>query len=1207
MRIIPGKTKIRIELFKNVGLADFLIGLVFAGLILLTLTSPIEGRLYFAAGLLFVAVLLLVKIGDEPNYMFFLSMLRHVAYRKKYAKGGKGKEGIENISAFTGIEDGFIVYEDYYGAAIEIPPVEFRFFSQFRRNVAIDDCLGNVLRSLNPNFAANLVKIERKVQYDSYIANENAKLDELRHSYECALISEEEYQAKCEVVFDRLNELETMNTQDKIIAPCYYLVLFDGDRNQLRLQAESAINTLSRGEMHPKRLDSKELALFLKYTNEIDFDEKELDALPESEYASWAMPRSLQIRTNNVILNDITSYTMAISSYPTTAGDAWLAGVMSIPATKVVVKLQPMDKAKTVKNIDRSIAELRARYNASGVDSTLIELANHIQSLTELLSMLQSDNEVLLNTDVYVSCYDTALTKKEGRTEPAENSSRVTINNMRAVVRRLYREEELRLSSLQFNQTEGYIGSQVSGYDPFAKTLGRGIPGATAAAMFPWIYAHVADANGIKLGSEDGIPVFIDMFRRDSERVNSNVVIVGKSGSGKSYAAKSLLVNLAADNSKIFVLDPENEYTELAANLHGKFINVGNAQQGRMNPFQIITALDDDSDEESTATGSYASHMQFLEEFFRQILPDCEKDALEYLNTLADRVYMNLGITEETNLSLLRPEDYPTFDNLYDEILKEFQSTDNEYLRSILRTLMNYVSKFSAGGRNANIWNGPSTISTDENFTVFNFQSLLAGGNSTVTNAQMLLVMKYIDNEIIKNRDYNKRYGTHRKIVVVIDEAHVFIDEKYPIALDFMFQLAKRIRKYNGMQIVITQNIKDFVGSEELSRKSSAIINACQYSFIFPLAPNDMDDLCRLYEKAGGINESEQEKIVTAPRGNAFVILSPGSRSSFQVEVPEDVVRMFQEENLESQYFAGEEGRQAWEEYLGDSREKYLSNLKVKAETEITESAARPARVSLTEISEEEYELSMAAFAPKKVSLTEVAAPEEKIEQKLAAKVSFAEEPAPETVVQQAAIQAVPQVIIKEASDNGEMLQMMNELRRAVESMGSFSYEAMVNDIMSRLGERGAFTQPAAAPVSYAPQPAAPAQPAYKEEEVTAYAAPEIRSEDIYSFESIFNAPEDEPAAGTVSTDDMSLEEYIHMLAEAEPENTAQAEDEKTAGGSFDDPDDGSGFDIMALLEKVASEADNTSILDEMRDSGETVRIITLEELVKLNESRKNI
>jgi type IV secretory pathway VirB4 component len=243
---------------------------------------------------------------------------------------------------------------------------------------------------------------------------------------------------------------------------------------------------------------------------------------------------------------------------------------------------------------------------------------------------------------------------------------------------------------------------------------------------------------------------------------------------------------------------------------------------------------------------------------------------------------------------------------------------------------MNYIAKFSSGGRNANIWNGPSTITTDENFTVFNFQSLLANRNGTIANAQMLLVLKYIDNEIIKNREYNTRNNLSRKVVVVIDEAHVFIDEKYPVALDFMFQLAKRIRKYNGMQIVITQNIKDFVGTEEIARKSTAIINACQYSFIFSLAPNDMDDLCKLYEKAGGINEQEQEQIVSAPRGQAFTVMGPASRTTFKVEGPEDVVAMFQERGFESRYFIGEEGAQYWEDFIGNSRTRHDEVMKLR-------------------------------------------------------------------------------------------------------------------------------------------------------------------------------------------------------------------------------------------------------------------------------------
>lgn len=353
-------------------------------------------------------------------------------------------------------------------------------------------------------------------------------------------------------------------------------------------------------------------------------------------------------------------------------------------------------------------------------------------------------------------------------------------------------------------------------------------------------------------------------FVRDRERVNSNMVVIGKSGSGKSYATKMMLANLAAENSKIFILDPENEYTGLAKNLKGKVIDVGSATEGRLNPFHIITGLSDDDEEDGgddAAKVSFNMHMQFLEEFYRQILTGIEPDALEYLNNITIRMYESKGIDSETDLGRLGPEDYPTFDDLYEKILNDFQMSTGTYSKTNLTVLLNYISKFATGGRNAGLWNGAASISTQENFIVFNFQSLLANKNNTVANAQMLLVLKWLDNEIIKNRDYNLRFGASRKIVIVIDEAHVFIDSKYPIALDFMYQMAKRIRKYNGMQIIITQNVKDFVGTEELARKSTAIINACQYSFISRSLPTTCTICASCTRRPGPSTRASRRKL----------------------------------------------------------------------------------------------------------------------------------------------------------------------------------------------------------------------------------------------------------------------------------------------------------------------------------------------------------
>ncbi len=1046
MRLIPGKTKVKIELFKGITIGDVVVAVITLGLMTLVLLSSIPGKLYIALVILAIGAILVFRLDTEPTYVLLINSLKYLSFprgyfrvyddehlmakakgtekelyfkllnekleedpfyelsprerrkaekrlfkeekktlkskaatdeeknaiwlarakrseirkkRKQEAKEEKEENFIEDIIPFTGVEDGFIEYDgQYYGTVIEVDPVEFRFFSEHRRNASIEDHFGKILRSLRSDFAFNIIKIERPIIYDDYLDKEYDKLDALRASYESGLINEEELKARVEVQYDRINALRDICFDNKVVNPFYYIALFNSDKNQLLIETKLALVELAEGELPVRRLtDKKELCVFLKYTNSIDFEERDIDELDEEDYVAWAMPESLRITTRNVRINKIVTHQLKVASYPSAVGDAWLAGVMSIPGTKVVVKCTPMDRAASVKAIDRSLAELRGQYATTNVDSKLLELQEHIETLSELLVTLQQDNEALLTVNVYISMYDSVKTSLSTTdSDFVKDSILPVIADMKKTVSRNWVETGMRLNPLDFVQLQAFIASQVSAYDPFIKD-GRGIPANTVAAIYPWVYANISDKGGIRLGEHEGVPVFMDFFRRDSERVNSNMVIIGKSGAGKSYGTKSILVNMASEDAKIFILDPENEYMELAHNLHGKVINVGNASQGRLNPFHIITALEDDEAGDEAAGGSFATHLQFLEEFFKQILPDIDKDSLEYLNSLVERTYANKGIVAETNLAALSPEDYPIFDDLYDVVLAEFQRTDNQYLRSMLQTLMNYISKFSTGGRNSVIWNGPSSVTTEENFTVFNFQSLLSNRNQTVANAQMLLVLKYIDNEIIKNRDYNRKYGLNRKIVVVIDEAHVFIDNKYPVALDFMFQLAKRIRKYNGMQIVITQNIKDFVGSEEIARKSTAIINACQYSFIFGLAPNDMDDLCRLYEKAGGINPLEQEQILTAPRGHAFTIMSPTSRSFFKVSVPDTMVQMFENMDYESRYFEGRGGKENWEEFIGDSRAAHEENVREKVLAKDVEkiiSSKRKDTIHFEEITPEE-------------------------------------------------------------------------------------------------------------------------------------------------------------------------------------------------------------------------------------------------------------
>ena len=922
MRIIPKRTKVRMELFKGIEVVDVLVAAAGLGISASFLGANLPGHMTAALITFVITVGLVVPIEDDKGYLFLYYVLKYLGRIRVFYKRGKQKEeqqkqedegkkktagackeskktssrslvSVEDITPFTGISGEFIEYGKSYSAVVvSISPVEFRFYNEHRQNSIIDRCFGAVLRTCAHDETINLVKLDRPVIYDEFLESENRKLNEIKEAYLNGLLTDEELTTRVGIIYDRIGQLEVFDFKEKVYMPFHYLMFFHKDKNMLKRQAKNAVDSFGNNNISCQMLHGPELAIFLKYNYGVDFDEREAYRLKPEQYMDWILPDKISFTSRTVQYDNLITHNLRFRDYPTEVGNAWGHRFFNELGTKVVMKMNPIERSKGIRQIDRSIDELREQENNTGKASKLLEVSMHIETLSQVLRLLQGENEMLFNVSTYVSVHDYELSRQmlKGKKKKNDNAG-----NMKKQVRRELSEDGFKTTDMFLQQFEAYSSTQLSGYDAFSQ-YARGIHSNSIAAVFPFVYKSLCDKDGIYIGQSGAVPVFINFFQRDRDRINSNTVIIGKSGSGKSYATKAILTQLAAENSKIFILDPENEYTKLAKNMNGKVIDVGTASQGRLNPFHIITNLEDEEGEEgehSEGANSFSVHLQFLEEFYRQILPGIDSDALEYLNNITIRMYEAKHIDDTTDLSTLTPADYPTFDDLYDKILNDFQLTTGEYSKTNLRVLLNYISKFATGGRNSALWNGEASISTNENFIVFNFQSLLANKNNTIANAQMLLVLKWLDNEIIKNRDYNIRYKASRKIVVVIDEAHVFIDSKYPIALDFMYQLAKRIRKYNGMQMVITQNIKDFVGTEELARKSTAIINASQYSFIFPLAPNDMQDLCKLYEKAGAINESEQEDIVNNGRGRAFVITSPSERTCVDIVAPQGVEELF--------------------------------------------------------------------------------------------------------------------------------------------------------------------------------------------------------------------------------------------------------------------------------------------------------------------------
>lgn len=923
MRIIPKKSNVRLELMPGIGVIELLIGTVGILLAAMLLFSKLPLHIVAAIVVVLLTCILIFPVGNEKGYelvkyaVLFLMQQRTYLRQTDAAptaqaepknkameflrKQKKSTATIEEITPFTGIRDGLIQYGDKYSAAvIEIDPIEFTILSEQAQDSLIEKTVAQVLRTTRDGQTVMMVKLERPFLMDQFLAAGEDRIRQMNQAYINDMLKEDELVIRTTISLEQQKAIERLNTRDIIYVPRHYMVFFDNDANALYAQTRKAIHVLNAGGMKGRSLDNKELAVFLKANYTMNFDPREIDLLTEDQYMDWILPKKIEFNARTTVYDGLITHTVRITDYPAVVRNAWGARIFNSPNTRVVVKMSRIPAHKAIEQIDRSIDELRERSTHSGKTSQAIAESEHIDTLVGVLRLLQGENEKLMDTKFFVTAYDYEYSDYLRLPPELQKAVHKTFTQ-KSDVSFLITEQGMHADDCAMRQFEAYVGAMETAKQTFTEDV-CGIHTSSIAALFPYVGWHVIEPTGIFIGRKNNVPVFLDFFKRDSTHVNSNVMVIGKSGSGKSYATKSILANLASSDSRIFILDPEREYDVLAHNLKGKVVDVGTASEGRLNPFHIIENLDDqeetdeEADDAGKVTGSYYAHLQFLEEFFLRILPGIDRGSFELLNNVIIEEYRKKGITASTNLSRLTAEDYPTFDDLFALIQEKFENAEDEYSREHLRVLINYVEKFAAGGRNANLWNGASTLNVRECFTVFNFQSLFANRNSTIGNAQMLLVMKWLENEIIKNRDYNLRYNARRKVIVVIDEAHMFIDEKNPVALDFMFQMAKRIRKYDGMLMVITQNVKDFVGTQEISRKSTAIINACQYSMIFPLSPNDMNDLCQLYEKSGAINEDEQVQIVSNGRGEAFLISAPAERCSIKIVTSPEIEEVFTHE-----------------------------------------------------------------------------------------------------------------------------------------------------------------------------------------------------------------------------------------------------------------------------------------------------------------------
>jgi hypothetical protein len=327
------------------------------------------------------------------------------------------------------------------------------------------------------------------------------------------------------------------------------------------------------------------------------------------------------------------------------------------------------------------------------------------------------------------------------------------------------------------------------------------------------------------------------LFNRKSGD-NYNALILGRSGSGKSFKAKEeILSSYLGTNDDVIILDPQGEYTPFVKALGGEAINFSAGCGTHINPFDMDSSYADDADGDEHTNplvlkNSYIGSICEIAVGGRFGLTQGQK-------SIIDRV---LGVIYADWLRTRDAEDIPTMQDFYKALLKQPEAE----AVSIARPL----EQFAVGS--LDLFAHKTNVVLTNRLTCYNIKALT---NPALKDMALVACLNDIWNRTLANRKKGKFTW------IYMDEFHLFL--KSDAVLDFLMSIWKRARKFGGGPTGITQNISDLLkcqAAETIFSNSSLIVMLNQ-------APGDRAALARLLN----ISETQQQYINNARKGSGLI------------------------------------------------------------------------------------------------------------------------------------------------------------------------------------------------------------------------------------------------------------------------------------------------------------------------------------------------
>ncbi len=522
--------------------------------------------------------------------------------------------------------------------------------------------------------------------------------------------------------------------------------------------------------------------------------EKNLEVKP-IEIRDIIAPSSIILTSKYLKLGERLAKSFFIFSYPRYLSTGWMSSIINLDSPMdISFHIHPVDTEEILKKLRKKVTEMEAeiteREEKGLIRDPSLEASYH--DLEDLRDKLQTAQERMFRFGLYLTIY--------GKTEEE-------LKNIENTLRSILEARLIYIKPSLYRQKEGFNSTSPFGLDEIQ--VHNTINTNPLSLVFPFVSFDLSSNEGILYGINlhNNSLILFDRFSLE----NANSCIFAKSGSGKSYAVKLEILRLLMFGVDSIIIDPENEYKNLAESVGGSFFDVSLASPYHINPFDLPLPREDEKPEDILRS-NIINLVGLMRLMLGGLTP--EEDAI-----------MDRALTETYRARDITPDSDPTTWKEKTPIMEDLETVlaGMEGTESLVRRLRKFTK-----GTFAQFFNQRTNISMKKTLVVFGIRNI----EDELRPIEMFIIMRYIWNEVRSQL---------KKRILVVDEAWWIMQTED--GASFLFGMCKRARKYWLGVTTITQDVNDFMKSsygqpiitnsslQILMKQSPATIDIVQKTF----------------------------------------------------------------------------------------------------------------------------------------------------------------------------------------------------------------------------------------------------------------------------------------------------------------------------------------------------------------------------------------